>query len=108
VKRTIRLVSLSFLVLLAATSLSAQNDKASKKPFNISGMVGADGKTIVSDQGSRIWKIANPDLLASAVGQRVTLKALKSASAVADEIVVSAVRLQEVTSSHLHDAAFRR
>ena len=105
-KHTARFLSLFLLFLMAATSCVAQADKTSKKPFNLAGTVGIDGKTFVADHGSRVWKIANPDLLASIVGQHVTLKALKST--VTDEIVVSVVRLQQATTARLQDSAFRR
>jgi hypothetical protein len=54
VKRAIQVSLLSF-------------GKVSKKTVNISGTVGADGKTLVSDKGNRIWNMVNSDVLVARV-----------------------------------------
>ena len=66
-----------------------------------------DGKTVVSDRDSRIWKVVNAEMLSGSEGRRVTIKAYTEADS--SEIRVTAVRLREErTTAKLDDAAFRR
>jgi len=86
---------------------SARAEKPSKKVISISGTVGAEGKTLVSDKDNRIWHVSNPDSLKLSEGRRVTVKAHASPST--SEITVTLVRLKyERLTAKLDDAAFRR
>jgi len=110
VKRTAQVGFLS-LILFAALSARAQDstrlEKVSAKSVNISGTVGSEGKTLVSDKGNRVWKVVNSDALATVAGQHVSVKAHVNSQA--NAITVSVVRLQEVrTTAKLDDVAFRR
>jgi hypothetical protein len=86
---------------------STRVGKQSNKPINISGTVGSEGKTLVSDKGNRIWNVANPDSLKPSEGRRVTVKA--HANPNTSEINVILVRLKdERLTAKLDDSAFRR
>jgi len=68
------------LVLLASgvavAQDSMQNDKmkadASKNEVQVTGKIGDDGKTLVSDTDSKSWTIANPDAVKGHEGHYVT------------------------------------
>lgn len=81
--------------------------KSSKKTITISGTVGSEGKTLVSDRDNSIWKVVNPDAIRGSEGRRVSVKAY--ANPKSSEINVTVVRLREErTTPKLDDAAFRR
>ena len=116
-----RMVRICFLVGLICGTLpvcAAQRDKQAtqadshpvksvKKTVSLEGRVGLDGKTVVSDQDSRIWKVVNAEMLSGSEGRRVTIKAYPEANS--GEIHVTVVRLRvERASAKLDDAAFRR
>ena len=116
-----RRASISLLVLLITGALpvcaaqddnqakqgSLRSEKSAKKTIRISGRVGLEGKTLVSDRGNRIWKVLNPDLLSASEGRLVTIKAYAGPNL--SEIRVAVVRLREQrTTAKLDDAAFRR
>ena len=111
VKRTAQVSFLSLVLLSALSARAAQENvrpgKASAKTVNISGTVGSEGRTLVSDKGNRVWKVLNSDALAAEAGQHVLVKARRNEDV--SEIFVSKVRLQEVrTTAKLDDVAFRR
>jgi len=115
-----KMVVIPFVALLVLTTLStraAQSDNRPKlsstrvekpsKKVVISGTVGAEGKTLVSEKDNRIWNVTNPDSLKPSEGRRVTVKA--HASPTSSEITVTVVRLKdERLAPKLDDAAFRR
>ena len=116
-----RRISICFLAFLIGGTLpvcAAQSDspskqakahpaKSAKKTISLSGRVGLDGKTIVSDRDSRIWKVVNAEMLSGNEGRRVTIKADTEADS--SEIRVTVVKLREErTTAKLDDAAFRR
>ena len=113
-----RIVSIVFLVALLSAILpvcAAQRDnqtnadqaKSAKKTIYLSGRVGMDGKTVVSDRDSRIWRVANADVLSGSEGRMVRIKAYTETDS--SEIRVTVVRLlEERTTAKLDDAAFRR
>jgi len=115
VKRT---ASTAFLLVLLGTALpasAAQRDhpadthpeKAAKKTIRLSCRVGLDGKTVVSDRDSRVWKVLNAEMLSGSEGRMVRIKAYTETDS--SEIRVMVVRLQEErTTAKLDDAAFRR
>lgn len=81
--------------------------KSTKKIISLAGHVGADGKTIISDRDSRIWRVVNAEMLSGSAGHEVTIKAYTEAGS--SEIRVTVVRLREErTTAKLDDAAFRR
>jgi hypothetical protein len=111
VKRSAKVSFLSLLLFVPLSARAAQDiahpEKASAKTINISGTVGSEGKTFVSDKGNRVWKVVNSDALVAMEGRHVALKARVNADV--NEIFVSIVRLQEVrTTAKLDDVAFRR
>jgi hypothetical protein len=70
------------LVLLTGVSVaqdSMQNDSmkadASKNAVQVTGKIGDDGKTFVSDKNSESWTITNPDAVKGHEGHHVTLTA---------------------------------
>jgi hypothetical protein len=70
------------LVLLTGVSVaqdSMQNDSmkadASKNAVQVTGKIGDDGKTFVSDKNSKSWTITNPDAVKGHEGHHVTLTA---------------------------------
>jgi hypothetical protein len=111
-KRTTSISLLALLILLAFPVRAAQHDnssreKSSKKTITISGLVASEGKTLVSDKGSRIWTVANPESLKPSEGRRVIVKAHRNPST--SEINVILVKLKEERlAAKLDDSAFRR
>ena len=115
-----RRVQICFLVLicLALPVCAAQRDnqpkqanshpaKSTKKTIRLACRVGLDGKTVVSDRDSRIWKVLNAEMLSGSEGRQVTIKAYTEANS--SELRVTVVRLREErTTAKLDDAAFRR
>jgi hypothetical protein len=70
------------LVLLTGVSVaqdSMHNDSmkadASKNAVQVTGKIGDDGKTFVSDKNSKSWTITNPDAVKGHEGHHVTLTA---------------------------------
>jgi len=110
VQRSLQIGSLSLLLLtplLARAQDSTRLEKVSTKTVNISGTVGSEGKSLVSDKGNRVWKVVNSDALAATEGRHVFVKARVNSQS--NEITVTVVRLQEVrTTAKLDDVAFRR
>lgn len=116
-----RAASIALLIVLLWGTLracAAQHDsqgyqanshpaKSAKKTIRLAGRVGLDGKTVVSDRDSRIWKVVNAEMLSGSEGRQVTIKAYTEANA--SEIRVMVIRLREErTTAKLDDAAFRR
>lgn len=116
-----RVVPSGFLVVLICWILpvpAAQRDKhakqahtdppkSAKKTISLSCRVGLDGKTVIGDRDSRIWKVVNREMLSGSEGRLVTIKAYREADS--SEIRVTVVRLREErTTAKLDDAAFRR
>ena len=104
-------VGILALILFAPLSSRAQDstrlEKVPAKTVKISGTVGALGKSLVSDKGSRVWNVANPEALAATEGHHVVVKAQLNSQS--NELKISVVRLQEVrTTAKLDDVAFRR
>lgn len=86
---------------------STRAEKQSKKAITISGTIGAEGMTLISDKDNRVWNVTNPDSLKPSEGRRVTVKA--HAIPGMSEITVTVVRLKDVRfTAKLDDAAFRR
>ena len=87
---------------------SAVVKEMSKKPISLTGMVGADGLTLVGDKDNKTYKVINPDFLKENAGQRVRVNARVSKDNT--EIQVSSVMVQtdEPMVANKGDAAFRR
>ena len=100
------------LLILPAFAQGAQQQdtaaKVSRKVVNISGSIGSDAKTLVSDRDQRAWIVANPDALKNSAGRHVTIHGYVNSST--SEIVVISVKTvtEETTVAKLDDAAFRR
>jgi hypothetical protein len=117
-KRRASISLLAFLTLWAFSVRAAQRDNSvkqdnygpessPKRSVTISGTVGSEGKTLVSDKDNRVWKVVNPDALSRSEGRRVSVKAYVNSKS--SEINVGVVRLREErTTPKLDDAAFRR
>jgi len=71
------LVLLTFGVAMAQDNMQNDNMKAdaSKKAVQVTGKIGDDGKTFVSDADSKSWTITNPDAVKGHEGHHVTLTA---------------------------------
>jgi hypothetical protein len=80
----------------------------SKKPISLTGMVSADGLTLVGDKDNRTYKVINPDFLKENAGQHVRVGARVSKDNT--QIQVSSVMVQndEPMVANKGDAAFRR
>lgn len=80
----------------------------SKKPITMTGMVGADGLTLVGEKDNKTYKVINPDFLKENAGQRVRVSGRVSKDNT--EIQVSSVMVQseEPMVANKGDAAFRR
>jgi len=90
-----------------ANKANRNQAKAAKKTIRLSGGLGMDGKTVVSDRDSRIWKVVNQEMLSGSEGRLVTIKAYRETDS--SDIRVMVVRLREErTTAKLDDAAFRR
>ena len=117
-KKTAVIPLVALLVLATLSTFAAQTanppkltstlvEKPSKKVISISGTVGAEGKTLVSDKDNRIWNVTNPDSLKPSEGRLVAVKAHAIPST--GEITVTVIRLKyERQTAKLDDAAFRR
>jgi hypothetical protein len=68
-----------------------KSEKMSKKAVSISGKVGDDGKTFVSDKDSKTWKVSNPEALKGHEGHHVTIRAHVDADK--DEVHVTSVKM---------------
>ena len=77
-----KLMTICFAVALltfgvASAQDSMQNDnmkaEASKKAVQVTGTIGDDGKTFVSDTDSKSWTITDPDAVKGHEGHHVTL-----------------------------------
>jgi hypothetical protein len=68
-----------------------KSEKMSKKAVSITGKVGDDGKTFVSDKDSKTWKVSNPEALKGHEGHHVTIRAHVDADK--DEVHVTSVKM---------------
>ena len=80
----------------------------SKKPISLTGIVSADGLTLVGDKDNKTYRVINPDFLKENAGQRVRVNARVSKDNT--EIQVSSVMVEndEPVIANKGDAAFRR
>jgi pentapeptide MXKDX repeat protein len=99
-------VSLAFSLVLSVIALAQdtmkqgddqmkhddmKSEKMSKKAVSISGKVGDDGKTLMSDKDNKNWKVSNPEALKGHEGHHVTVRAHVDADK--DEIHVTSVKM---------------
>lgn len=68
-----------------------KSDKASAKTVSVSGKIGDDGKTFVSDKDGKTWTISNPDVVKGHEGHQVKLKGQVNPDK--DEIQVASVKM---------------
>jgi len=105
--KKLMLVVLAGLVTMSAVAI-AQNQKSnvSAKIFTMSGTVGDDGKTLVSDQNDE-WVVSNADTLKQQEGRRVTVRCRLES----DKLIIHVIsfKLDEVKySASRGDSAYRR
>lgn len=81
---------------------------SSKKPTNLSGEVGSDGKTITADRDRRIWKVSNPEILSGIDARHVRVRAHLDATHGQIHILSISAIADERAGIKLDDAAFRR
>lgn len=82
--------------------------KASKQAITISGQVGLDGKTIVSDR-DEVWMVSNPEVLKELVGKQVLVKCMMQPDKNAIQVLSLRTGFRSVKYSASHsDSAFRR
>ncbi len=84
-----KLISLAFAFAVAMSLLAAAQDTTTKPDVQqptatteqttqavlLSGKVGDDGKTFVSDKDNKSWTVSNPEALKGHEGKEVTVKA---------------------------------
>ena len=113
--RTLLSAGLAILSLLALPIVAAQSNsttpskatKSTKKVISVTGTVGTAGTSLIAENGGKVWKVTNPDVLKSIEGRRVIVKA--QAEAASNELNILVVHLNEPRSTaNLDDAAFRR
>lgn len=112
----------SVAALLTATSLCAQSGqkvnapesseknvtKTLKKPVNLEGQVGNEGRTFTADADRRIWQVSNPDTLRGIYGRHVLVRARLDATNNGIQVLTVKAVGEEHTWVKLDDAAFRR
>ncbi len=117
-------ICLSFVLMLLLSAAALAQDTAkpagkrqdpaaahsfSKKALNFTGTVSDDGKFFLADPDAEVWTVANPELVKSQQGQRVTLQVQTNAET--SEIRVLCVKPREGQLSSMArsgDVAFRR
>jgi hypothetical protein len=68
-----------------------KSEKMSKKAVSITGKIGDDGKTFVSDKDNKTWNVSNPEALKGHEGHHVTIRAHVDADK--DEVHVTSVKM---------------
>jgi hypothetical protein len=84
---------------------SSDARKGSKKPTNLSGEVGSDGKTL---RDRRIWRASNPEILSGIDGRHVKVRAHLDATQGQIRILSISAIADERAGIKLDDSAFRR
>jgi hypothetical protein len=108
------LLSLAVVLLASAPALSQDvpastaADNPSIKAVSITGTVGGEGKTFVSDKDHRTWKVSNPAALLKSEGRHVKVKARLTPAG--DDLFIISVKLAQEQSVAYNpsDSAFRR
>ena len=70
-----------------------KSEKMSKKAVSIVGKVGEDGKTLITDNDSKTWKVSNPEVFKGHEGHHVRVRAHVDADK--DEIHVAKVTMMK-------------
>jgi len=100
------LVAMSAAARQVKQQRTADSSQPAKKIVTISGLVGADGKTVTTDGGKIVWAVTNPEALLDSVGEQVMIRARVDAQT--HELQINTVRIDPTVGARLHDAAFRR
>ncbi|MGA2643661.1 MAG: hypothetical protein ABSF15_03045 [Candidatus Sulfotelmatobacter sp.] len=89
-------------VAVAQDTMKQDNMKAdtSAKAVKVTGKIGDDGKTFVSDKDGKSWTISNPDAVKGHEGHHVTL----TAHVYADKNEVHVMSLKMATDSMKNDS----
>jgi len=82
--------------------------KTSKKPGNISGKFGSDGKTFTADKDNKIWIVGNPEAVSGIDGRHVRVRAHMDVAENQMRIVSVHAIAEQQAGVKLDDAAFRR
>jgi hypothetical protein len=118
-KKLALILAIAFLALVPIRAQGGQNEdpaqhynsnakKKSDKPASISGKVGSDGKTLIADKDSKIWKVSNPEALSRIEGHHVKVKAHVDAAQSQVQIISVHAITEQRAGIKLDDAAFRR
>jgi hypothetical protein len=81
------------VVLASATTPLPNTAAPSLKAVKVTGKVGDDGRTFVSDKDSKSWTVANPDAVKGHEGHHVTLTA--HLDAVKSEVEVVSLKMEK-------------
>ena len=110
-KRMVRAGYAALLILVTAVSTysgpqKARETRVSAKTFRIAGVVGVEGKTLIS-RDRRLWNVQNASALSAAEGRRVVVKAVSETDPTSVKVLTVWIE-PERTGALLSDAAFRR
>lgn len=72
---------------------TTKSDNASAKTVSVSGKIGDDGKTFVSEKDGKTWTISNPDAVKGHEGHQVTLTGQVNPDT--NEIQVATVKMEK-------------
>ena len=99
----------TFVLVLAVATYGSPQQGQSRVPsrtFRISGVVGVEGKTLIS-RVRRLWSVQNASALSAAEGRRVVVKVVSASDPNQIEVLMVWVE-PEAGGARLSDAAFRR
>ena len=95
------------VALLICPPLFAQR-LTPKKLITISGTIGAEGTTFLSDEDQEVWRVSNPAALRHLEGRHARLKFLITTGN--EDVFVTSVKLieEQTTAFNHRDSAVRR
>jgi len=82
--------------------------KVSRKTVGISGMLGSDSKTFISDKDGRIWVVSNPESLSAIDGKHLKVRARVDGASREIEVVSVTAIVEMASGINYGDSAFRR
>lgn len=107
-KKPALLSVIAFLTFLPLTAQAQNAESHSKRPANLSGEIGSDGKTLTADRDRRIWKVSNPEILRGIDAHHVRVRAHVDATHGQIQVLSVSAIADERAGIKLDDAAFRR
>jgi len=103
--KRLTLIAFAILLLMSLTAFAqytsdqqgmgqqtSTNAKESTKAVTLSGKIGDDGKTFVSDKDNKNWMISNPDAVKGHEGHEVKIKAHENAAT--NELQITSVKMK--------------